>query len=353
MTIHSSHLKLSFLTLLITFNHYIQAQTSKCDSTKTCYENGICCDSDITPAGVMISHVHSKNEWMASYRLMNMAMNGVMKGTKEINNSELLNNYLATPQNMQMNMHMLMLMYGISDRLTLMSMFHYNINWMKMSMKMGNSMHSHTMKTSGVGDVKISALYALIKKYNSQLILGLGGNLPTGSIELKGKPKSMMYPNERYPYNMQLGSGTFDILPTISFLSRINKFYYSAQLNAIVRLNKNSIGYTHGNEYNILAWAAYRFHSALSSSIRFEGIYSESLKGIDPTLDSNLEIAADNFNYGGTRINTNLGLVFQPLFGWLSTSKFCLEFGTPIYQNFQGYQMKTTHQLLFTYNLSF
>ena len=76
------------------------------------------------PIGVMGDHVHKQGEWMFSYRYMSMDMEGNLKGTDEISNSEIHETYMVAPQNMKMKMHMLGAMFAPSDRLTLMVMTH-------------------------------------------------------------------------------------------------------------------------------------------------------------------------------------------------------------------------------------
>ena len=49
------------------------------DSSQICESS--CCNNEVAlPAGVMLGHVHSKGEWMLSYRYMNMAMKGIYQG---------------------------------------------------------------------------------------------------------------------------------------------------------------------------------------------------------------------------------------------------------------------------------
>lgn len=330
------------------------AQNNQMDSTaEVCEHHGLCCGDDPTPAGVMISHAHAKNEWMVSYRYMNMAMSGVMLGDRDISDSEVLSKYNALPKDMRMNMHMLMLMYGVTDRFTVMGMFHYTTAWMKMSMLMGKVYHAHTMKTAGIGDIKLNAIYAVIKRHNHQLLLSLGASLPAGSIHFKGRNGSIMYPGQRYPYNMQAGTGTFDLQPCVSYLAQHGKLYYSLQASAAVRTTYNAVGYRYGNEAGLMAWMAYRWLPFLSSSLRLEATLTGAMQGNDPSLDRSLEIAADAANYGGKRLNGYVGSVFQPTRGFLKTSKFCMEFGLPLYQHYMGYQMPTDRNVLLTYNLSF
>ena len=126
---------------------------SQSDSLETCNASCIC-STDPTPSGVMISHVHYKNEWMVSYRYMNMGMNGLQSGVKSISENDVFTNYIMSPSSMKMDMHMLMGMYGITDRLTAMVMLNYTTSSMDMNM-FSTDGHNHAgmdgMSTSTMG----------------------------------------------------------------------------------------------------------------------------------------------------------------------------------------------------------
>jgi hypothetical protein len=155
---------------LITNFNQIQQKSSLQDSdTAQCDMENCFCDDDLSPADVMISHAHTKGEWMVSYRYMQMHMQGLSKRNQAIEDKEVLNQYATAGENMNMKMYMLMLMYGINERLTVMGMFHYTSNYMEMIMKQVGSQHRHAMKTVGAGDTKLSALYALVKRERTQL----------------------------------------------------------------------------------------------------------------------------------------------------------------------------------------
>src|SRR5882762_4898775 len=97
---------ISLLLLLLISIGKTNAQSVATDAM-VCEKGGCCCGNDPTPAGVMISHVHLKNEWMISYRFMGMNMSGTNSGTERISQDKVLNSYFASPTLMQMNMHML------------------------------------------------------------------------------------------------------------------------------------------------------------------------------------------------------------------------------------------------------
>ncbi|MDX1440649.1 MAG: hypothetical protein R3284_12175, partial [Rubricoccaceae bacterium] len=78
------------------------------------------------PIGVMGDHTHEGGEFMISYRFMHMAMAGSRDGTTVLDDADIVDpngyDFLITPTEMPMQMHMLGLMYAPTDDLTLMAM---------------------------------------------------------------------------------------------------------------------------------------------------------------------------------------------------------------------------------------
>ena len=113
-----------------------------------------------TGAAAHIHHGHGKGAWMFEYRFMRMDMDGLLNGTDSVSTqtisgtTQAMNGsrsvtpgkqYQMSPTQMTMDMHMLMVMYGISDELTLMGMINYLDNEMDMVMHMTRHIHLHPM----------------------------------------------------------------------------------------------------------------------------------------------------------------------------------------------------------------
>lgn len=340
-----------FTLLLLCWASILNAQK---DSTYiSCHAGSWCCGGDPSPAGVMISHVHAKGEWMVSYRYMHMQMEGIVSGQSPITISDVLATYTAAPLEMQMDMHMGMLMYGLTDKLTLMGMFNYSSNWMKMKMTMGQHVHTHNMAAKGIGDTRLSVLYALKTTETQQLLISTGINLPTGKINLKGAANAMMYPRQRMPYMMQTSSGSFELPATINYAQINGKWYYSAQVNALIRLGRNVLYYRYGNEWSLQSWVARKWQHGWSSSLRAEFTQQFRLVGNDASLNPTFEPAANSANYGFQRLIGFFGVVYEPEGKWLEQLRLAIEGGYPVYQKYQGIQMPLTQTLLFSINYNF
>ena len=89
----------------------------------------------LAPIGVMGDHLHPEGEWMVSYRYKRMEMEGNRIGTDDVSPEEIVTTIAnpnappptlrVVPTEMSMDMHMVGLMYGATDWLTLMAMGMY------------------------------------------------------------------------------------------------------------------------------------------------------------------------------------------------------------------------------------
>lgn len=333
----------TFLTVFIILNFFI-GHGQSCDSLQC-----NCLKNDLNPSGIMFGHLHSKGTWMLSYRDMNMQMENIQIGTKKIADDIVYQNYIMSPKAMKMDMHMLMAMYGITEKLSVMVMLNYNQFSMNMKMLPGTmqmNMNGMIManqnvsimnyNTSGLSDSKIYTMYTLLNKANQQFILSGGINIPFGSIDLKGDSKSML-PGYQLPYMMQLGDGTFDLLPGLTYIFNKSRLLWGTQLNGTYRLGYNKRAYVYGNELNANTWLAYRFLPWMSTSLRAEINAADIIYGKDTEQYEVMEPAAKTANYGGTKAFGYVGLNLY--LKKVAKSKISFECGLPFYQNLNGVQL--------------
>lgn len=330
------------------------ADTTACCNAKNCFE---CCRPDaFAPAGIMTDHVHPKGEFGIAYGFMFMNSQGNMSGTKLVSDDDIYNvkGYMMSPHIMNMQMHMLMPMYGITNRLTVMAMINYYVNTMSMHMmpmqNMMMSMPGMTMtdysnmptssKSSGLGDTKLYLLYNLLGNCMHRLVAGAGVSLPTGNIMVKGA--TLQSNNDVLPYNMQLGTGTYNLLPSLIYVGQTTHLTFGAAFNCSIKPGVNSRNYSWGNEYSFSPWIAYKFHSWASISLRTEAYNMGALYGWDNQihLSSGNDPSANYINYGTQqRFSGYAGINLYANSGVFKRMRLFIEYGMPFYQNLQGLQM--------------
>ncbi|WP_297772790.1 transporter [uncultured Roseovarius sp.] len=310
------------------------------------------------PIGVMGDHIHRTGEVMLSYRFMHMDMEGYRSGTNGLSPEQVAGtpngffgmpgqppNIRIVPTSMTMDMHMFGAMYAPSDRLTLMAMLPYVTKQMDHITFAGPAgtvrLGTFNTQSEGWGDLKVSGLYRLMERGDHKLHLNFGVSLPTGSTTERATaltPTGALM-NMRMPYGMQLGSGTYDLLPGITYSGRSGNTGWGAQLTGVVRTGKNN-GYHLGNEVALTTWASVQPKPWISLSGRIEAKSVGDISGRDsrmvgpsPTLNPD--------NYGGETVSLLAGVNLVAQRGALRGHRLALEIGAPIYQDLNGLQLET------------
>lgn len=333
-------------------------------STVSTYADDVPRADSHAPVGVMGDHRHSVGEFMISYRYMSMSMEDNLNGGDSISPDEIVTTLAnpfagpptvrVVPVDMTTNMHMLGMMYAPSDKLTLMAMLNYLEVEMKHLTYMGmmgtNTLGTFTTENAGIGDTKIAALWGLDSGSHHDLHLNLGLSLPTGSIDETDDVLTPMNTNPtlRMPYAMQLGSGTFDLEPGITYSGFSDQLAWGAQMMMTVRIGENDENYALGDKLQLSGWASYAFSNNISGSLRLNYLDQDSIDGGDSAIAAPVQTANPN-NYGGERLDFALGV--NTLIG--GGHRFAFEYLVPIEQDVNGVQMEMQSMLTLGYQLAF
>jgi len=275
------------------------------------------------PIGVMGDHTHNKGEFMVSYRFMSMEMEGNRGGSSDLSPEEIVTTVLnpnpmprtlrVVPTKMTMDMHMFGAMYAPTDNLTMMVMVNYlekEMDHITFQGMMGtNRLGTFTTKSQGFGDTKVVGLLNIYDDHKHKVHVNLGVSLPTGSITKKDTVLTPMNTRMklRLPYGMQLGSGTYDLLPGITYQTHQGKWNFGAQYTATIRTGENSEDYRLGDELNFTGWASYSWLHNLSTSVRLAYLEVGNIDGADPEITAPVQ-TADPDNYGKERLDLYAGI---------------------------------------------
>ncbi|MEW6026907.1 MAG: transporter [Planctomycetota bacterium] len=292
------------------------------------------------PIGVMGNHVHKAGEGMFTYRFMSMNMRGNLDGADRISTSDILKDFMVSPTSMKMEMHMIDGMYAPTDNLTLMAMLPY----IRFSMHHINSMGVRfATRSEGIGDFKVMPLYTFYREGRHSFHFNAGMSFPTGSIDKKDDTPAG--PNQKLPYPMQLGSGTFDLLPGITYLGQTENWSWGGQPMGTIRLGENSNHYTLGNRLHLTTWAARKWTDWFSTSARLDWQIWRNIKGDDPDLNPMMVPTADPDRRGGERVDILCGVNLYAAEGKFKGHRLAIESGWPIYQSLDGPQLETDWKL--------
>lgn len=316
------------------------------------------------PIGVMGDHMHGQGEWMLSYRYMHMTMRGSRDGTNSIDPLTIATTvanpnpgpatFRVVPTDMTMEMHMLGGMYGITDWLTAMAMVNYTHKEMDHVTFLNGAgtavKGTFTTESEGFGDIKLSGMVKLYEDKTHNIHLNAGISIPTGTItesdEVLPPPAAAGLTRLRLPYSMQIGTGTFDALPGLTYTGTTESWNWGAQYTAEIRLeDENSEGYAFGDKHSVTAWAGYDWTPWLNTSLRVIATTQDEISGSDSQITAPVQ-TADPDNYGGDTVDFALGANFVVPTGQLKNHRFAVEAILPAYRDLNGPQLETDFTLI-------
>lgn len=288
------------------------------------------------PIGVMGDHLHKKGEWMLSYRYMTMSMDDNFIGTDRASVEDVFaEGFAVSPTDMQMQMHMVGLMYAPSDWVTLFGM----VNFVEVQMDhVTRSGGSFRTESSGVGDSSVGALVGLFKGKQSSLHLGLSVLLPTAEIEEEDFLPAAGG-EARLPYPMQLGSGSWGGRLALTWNAHFENWSLGSQLSALTYFDDNDQGYRLGDRYEATAWVAKPIGESFSLSFRVKYEDWGNISGVDEGLNpmmQNLVPTARADLRGGSALDLSVGVNFYET---RSGIRLAGEYGQRVWQDLDGPQL--------------
>ena len=216
---------------------------------------------------------------------------------------------------------------------------------------MGMDMQHHGDKmnhrSSGIGDISIGGLYKFYDEKNQRAHLNISVVLPTAGVE--ESEHGMLL-----PYGMQLGSGTWDLRPGITWLGQLGSFSYGAQVMATIRLeDENDAGYALGDRLDTTAWLAQQLTNGLSASVRLSYTKSDPIEGHFHNAHNHNSPTFLKANYGGDFVEGGIGLNWQFKKGAFKGHRLAIEGIFPLDQDPNGVGMDHDYTVIAGWQFAF
>lgn len=267
---------------------------------------------DHAPIGVMADHYHKQGEWMASARFMAMGMKDPATA-------------MMGPQDMDMTMTMVGVMYAPTDWVTLVAGMGFADKSMDMIM-MGMPMER---TASGLTDLKLNAIFPVSKSENSRLLFKAGMMLPTGDTS---QADAM---GHALPLKMQPGNDSWALTPAATYSYFAEGWSMGLQASATLWLDEAAPGETPGDMWQATAWASKTITENWSLSARLAYEDEKAWQGVNPMSGGARErlrafVGTNVYATGTHRLGIEVGL---PL--WEDRGTNNLETGTSLVVGWQ------------------
>jgi hypothetical protein len=306
----------------------------------------------LAPAGLMFTHAgNPRGTFMAGYRASHQRQYGTMlHGTQAVSDDRVVaegcsaaTRCSTAPGRMTMTMHMLDLMYAVSDKTTLMLMPQYMTMDMRQRRLAGGpppqpGVHNHdgaSHVTGALGDTLVAGLFKLPSSATHSLQASLGFSIPTGKTDRTYR-RAFQADGALLHYDMQSGSGTWDFIPSLTWQGTYAAWQLGAQASGVKRIeSRNDSGYQLGDQLQLSAWTLRPVNDTLAFSLRAQwqrrGAIDGAFNGYN-AASGPMDFPA---NHGGDFIDIGLGANLD-----IAGSTLSVEWLAPIHDDVNGFQLE-------------
>jgi len=334
-----------------------------------------------TPAGVRYAErLATAGDFAFGYRYeYGLTGGGLRRGSDDVSRREARANgcrdapCVLLPVDINTHVSLLDLRYALSSRSTLMLATRFLSTDLDQSAVAARGAFEQD-SSGGLGDSEVTWLHGLIDHQRYDFSLALGFSAPTGSIHSRlGDSRAFA------PYALQLGSGTWDFVPTLTFADDHATWGWGAQATGRLRLeSRNEVGYGLGDRIEASAWLSARLCAWLTASVRgllsaasridgeydarlaphlvgyrYRGTEAVPVYSFDRAVHAHASPLDDPGAYGGLDFDLGFGLSSLIRNGPLAGNRIAFEWLQPMLNHSNGYQPDRDGRLFLTWELGF
>lgn len=221
--------------------------------------------------------------------------------------------------------------------------------------------------TASLTDFNLSGVYRVYQDDVHRVQISLGVSVPTGSNHATFNNfvlPSGVAANIRAFYGMQLGTGTYDVMPGIVYAGYVGPWSWGLSYRGRFPLAPNPEGYTWatipelkrwggytlnpkgymwGDLHEVNGWGGYTWTPGFTTTFRVTATMQGAIRGWDPEIRGPAGPANPLF-YGGQRVEVFGGGTLSGKFIGYENWTLGVEAGLPVYQNLNGPQIMKNWQ---------
>ncbi len=289
----------------------------------------------LVPSGVFGAVTLPTGRFMASYGYLQNSFDHNFVGTREVSNASVLAKFPFAPTRGMSNSQVATITYGVTDDLTITASLPFEHNQIDYTQASGTNFRT---AFSNPGDIHLSTLYVLRRTQGHQWHANFGMSIPVGFLETLTQLQNPTFPNLP-TYGLRTSSGTYDLLPGLTYRGQTERWSWGAQASGIVRLGFNTLGYKLGDQVDMTTWVSRLWTPRLSTSARLDSNIWGNIAGQDHRLNPALSPTNVTLLQGGRRIDLLFGLNYYLPASRIPGQYLTVEGGFPVYQSLDGPQL--------------
>jgi hypothetical protein len=312
------------------------------------------------PIGILVDNNLPQGRFVLSITPVFVNYSGILIGTRGVSNDFLVSTVpfflkpsekvRIVPQDIAVDIQGVRLRYGVTNDFEMI----LDTGWVEKALDTrvfkGTSgttpLTDNYPETSSIVDTFLTGVYRIYQDDINRIQVSLGLSFPTGTDDATFNdfigPKGTLS-NIRAFYGMELGTGTFDILPGAIYAGYLGPWSWGLSYRGRLPLDYNPLGYKYGNLHEFNGWAGYSWIPGLTTTFRVCGTTQGHIDGFDPLINGPA-VPANPLFYGGQRVELfGGGSIDGKLIG-IDNALILVEAGAPVYQNLNGPQIKKDWQ---------
>lgn len=302
------------------------------------------------PVGLSEDFTLPLGELSVGLKFINRRLEGQGLGTDSVSTNQVFNAYTFAPTELVTQGAQLDVAMGVMEHLTvgLKGTFATkNLSQWTLDPDNANLVWISETRNTGLRDVKLTALYDLFQQGPIRAHLKGGFSVPLGGTDATGEVVDPVNPGGadvevQLPYQQQLGSGTFDLLPGFTTSIQNETASLGLQGNAIIRVGENDRGWALGDVYTGTVWGAYKASDHISVSMAGRFTKWGNVDGFDEdlALTAVYDSPAYNSLQEGWIAEIPMGLNILMPEGRLSGHRLGVEVVFPVHQSLDWIQFR-------------
>lgn len=299
----------------------------------------------VAPVGVSNDHLLQDEQWAVSLRYQKQRWDGLRDSNDRVDEAR---GYLISPIDHTRRTVRLDALYGLGESVTV----RLSLPWVENEMDQQVNLNAErwTTRSKGLGDASLTGLFGIWEGESTRVLASLGVSAPTGSITEEDRTVFSVGADVQLQFPMQLGTGTWDVLPGLTVTGEHEQESWGVQLNSRIHTGENSQGYTRGDVLEATGWWAHHFDESQSASLRLAFLDWDETSNFDDDVPNAAPPAyrvgatpnADPDIQGGQRVDLLLGWnSIAPAESEYAGHRLAVEVGLPIRQVLSGPALET------------
>ncbi|MDF1837676.1 MAG: transporter [Planctomycetota bacterium] len=195
-------------------------------------------------------------------------------------------------------------MFGFDERLDLYFVVPYSTHNIDQDLTLGGT---SDVESDGLGDIQIGGVFRSYDHGPTRVSYMAGISLPTGKVNESGEYDGMA--STKLPYPLQLGSGTFDLLPGVLIESQRGDMQWGARASGRIHLQSaHDEAWFRSNSGRVDLWVGTEVGEDVRGTLRAQADWWGDLHGADPDLVQLRNPLEDPLRQGGSRVTLFGGL---------------------------------------------